>query len=390
MATDVKGLLDRVSELIAERLDPERIAAASRRQAAMLAGRQADSIPLVFGRPVPETAGLPDFNWAEQWHDPARSLCAQLKDHVLPNVAAGSDFVPAVRADTGVVNCMTVFGAEIAVPEHTKPVVTQYVPKEALAEFEVPDDVSACGIMPTMLEHMAHHKAALAERGLGDWVRISHCDQQGPWDIAAQSRGHDIFVDLVDDPDFVHDLMAKCADVYVKVSRLCKAVDDTPVAGGAGQYFWMDGDAVRMCGDSDILVSADHFREFIQPYEQQGFAAFGGGWFHYCGGWPGTGRSEGLHLHDLYAEIDGLRGLNWTTARDWIGEMRRLRRLGICHVGTVRRGEGETLQDYFRRALGPYERRAGLIFDGPDLRGGEADRAMGVWGRVQDEHFAAA
>lgn len=387
MPEDVERLLDRVCDLVGRRIDMDRIAAAKRRQADMLAMRPSDSIPIQFVREVAEAAALPDFDWAERFHDPAKSLYMQLKTLVLPRVAADGDTVPAVRADTGVVNGMSVFGADYTVPAHTKPVITRYVPKEALAEFEVPDDVSGLGVLPRMVEHSRHHRAALKARGLWDAVRLTHCDQQGPFDIAAQARGHDIFTDLYDDPPFVHALMAKAVQVYVAVSRLCKSLDPSPIAGGGGSEFWMDNGTVRMCGDSDILISAAQHREFVAPYQQEAFRAMGGGWLHYCGGVPGFKRREGLHLHKGYAGIDGLRGLNWSTAGDRIGEMKRLRGLGLCNAAGLPRGEGERLADYFRRALEPYPERTGLIFDGPEVRPDEADGAVDLWRKTQDEIY---
>ena len=388
MPGDVKPLLDRVCELIAERLDARRVAAAKRRHADMLAWRESDYIPILFARPVAEAAEMPGFDWARQWHDPAASLYMQLKDNVLPHVAAGCDYVPGVRADTGVVNCMAIFGAAFDVPAHTKPVVTRYVAKDRLREFQVPQDVSELGIMPQVVRHVAHHLSALAERGLGGLISVYHCDQQGPFDIAAQTRGHDLFTDLYDDPEFAHELMGKAVEAYVAVSRLCKRLaGQAPDSGNAVGYYLANG-GVRMCGDSDILVRPDTFEEFILPYEQKAFEPFGGGWMHYCGGWPGSGRMEGLHLHELYARIEGLRGLNWTTAGDWLGEMRKLKRLGVVHLGGLPRGEGEVLADYFRRVLSPYDGRCGMIFSMGAADGdGEGDSVMEAWHRMQDDLF---
>lgn len=384
MTDDATSLLRRVCEIVSRYVDLDRIAAAKRRQADMLAGRCSDYIPIVFGKAVAEVSDLPDFDWAERFYDPAKSLYMQLKCDVLPRIASGSDVVPAVRPDLGVINCMTVFGAAYEVPTHTRSVITRYVPKDAVAEFEVPDDVSALGTMPRVVEHAQHHVAVLREAGLWEAVRLTHCDQQGPWDIAAQVRGHDIFLDVYEDPAFVHDLMRKCVKVYVSVSRLCKKFDPSPAAGGAGSAYWMDNGSVRMCGDSDILISAEQHREFVAPYQQEALLGMGGGWLHYCGGVAGFKRREGLHLHEVYAGVKGLRGLNWTTAGDWLGEMKRLRRLGLCHLGTLPRGPDESLADYFRRALEPYPDRTGLIFDGPELRPDELDRAVDVWRSVQD------
>ena len=394
MPVDVEALLDRVCKMIARRVDRERIATARRRHAAVLAGRETDYLPMIFACDVPaEAAGWPDFGWDERFADPDRSLFMQLKEVVLPRTCGDSDYVPGVRADLGTINCQTVFGTEWQVTPLNRSVITKYVPKDVLAEFEPPADVASLGVIPRVVEHMAHHVDALASRGLGDVVSVYHCDQQGPFDIAAMTRGHDIFLDLYEDAEFVHGLMNKCTDVYVAVTRLCKRLAGETVGGpGNAVGVWMDAGAVRMCGDSDILVGAEAYRQFIQPYERRAFDELGGGWYHYCGGWEGTGRAEGLHLHEAYAEIPGLGGLNWTTGRDWLAEMNKLARLGLVHIGTLPRADGESLDDYFRRALSPYEGRSGLLFggmwQGPVLRDGEHDRAMDTWRRVQDEAFA--
>ncbi|MBN1345830.1 MAG: hypothetical protein JXQ73_24275 [Phycisphaerae bacterium] len=387
MAEDVKALLDHVCDTIAERANPARIATAKRRHADMLAGRASDYIPMLFGRPASLSFELQSYDWKERFHDPDKSLYCQLKDNVLPQVSGDGDNVPGVRADMGVVNGMSIYGAGYDVPEHTKPVVNRYVSKGDLAAFEVPEDISDLGTMPRVREHMEHHLAVLREHGLGDVVRVVHCDQQGPFDISAQSRGHDIFIDLYEDPDFVHDLMAKSTQIYIAISKLCKRINGEPDDSGLAVDYWIENGGVRMCGDSDILMSAELYRELVQPYVKRALAAFGGGWYHYCGGARGYKRAEGLHLHEIYGEIEPLRGLNWTTAGDWLGEMRKLRSLGVTHLGSLPREEGESLDDYFRRALSPYDDRRGMIF-WPELHDGEHETAPKIWHRIQDAVFA--
>jgi hypothetical protein len=386
-AHDTEELLDRICERIRSHGDNSRLDRARRRHSAVMAWREPDYLPISFGRRgMLREEEWPQFDWAQQFHDPAKSLYEQLKG-VLAAVAGDSDAVPSVRADTGVINCMTVFGARYGIPAHTKPVITEYVPRNELERFEVPDDVAECGVIPWMIEHMEHHLKALEDRGLSGLVSVRHCDQQGPFDIAAQTRGHEIFLDMHQDGEFVHRLMRKCTDVYVAVSRLCKETTGEPLDGGNVYGVWMENGGVRMCGDSDILVGRQQHEEFIQPYQQEAFSHFGGGWLHYCGGWKGTGRSEGIHLHQSYAAEEGLRGLNWTTAGDWIEEMKKLNACRIVHIGGLPRNDDEDLETYFRRALGPYEDRRGIIFQNPDLLEGEHERAMDTWHRVQDEVF---
>jgi len=393
MTPDLPALLDRICEPIAERVDTARIATAKRRHADVLAGRETDYLPMILAAPLPpEADDWPTFGWDERFHDPDKSLFMQLKELVLPRVLTGSDYVPGVRADLGTINCQTIFGARWQVTAENRSVITEYVPKDVLAAFELPDDISELGVIPRIVEHIAHHVEALRSRGLGGIVDVYHCDQQGPFDIAAMTRGHDIFLDIYEDGAFLHHLMGLCRDAYVAVTRLCKRRAGEAIGGpGNAVGVWMEAGAVRMCGDSDILVGADAYREFIQPYEREAFEALGGGWYHYCGGWEGTGRAEGLHLHEAYAEIPGLRGLNWTTARDWLAEMGKLAESGVAHVGTLPRLADEPLEDYFRRALSPYRSRTGLLFGGmyaePWLRDGEQDHAMETWHEVQDSVF---
>ena len=390
--SDTKQHLDTVCEVMAKYVDADTVKTARRRQSSVLAREEVDYLPIIFGnwdRIEPEDTkrleGVPHYDWAEQWHDPAKSLTEQLRNQ-LGFVLSGGDSVPSVRADTGVINCMTIFGADYVVPEHTKPVISEYVPKEDLQQFEVPDDISQMGVMPRMVEHMEHHLGVLREHGLGDLVSVYHCDQQGPFDIAAQARGHDVFTDMYEDPPFVHDLMKKCTDVYIKVSKLCKQVNGESLDGGNAVSVWMKNGGVRMCGDSDILMSADQYREFVQKYQEEAFAAFSGGWLHYCGGWIDTGRSEGIHLHEAYSEVEGLRGLNWTTGKDWVAEMRKLKELGVVHIGGLRREDGEPLEEYLRRALSPYDERAGIIFQAMGIQG-NAEEILATWRRLQEEKF---
>ena len=381
-------LLHRVLDLAAGRLDASRIADAKRRHADMFRWEESDYVPIVFGGPVPEVDGLPDFDWAQQFADPAASLYMQMKD-VLRGSAGGSDFVPSVRADTGVVNGPSVLGAPFVVPAHTKPVCCGHVGREALADFVVPDDIRPLGAIPTMVEHSQHHVAALKAAGLYERVGLRHCDTQGPFDIAAQARGHDdIFVDMYVDQDFFHGLMEKATDVYVKLSKLSKALaGDGAMDQGHASEFWMENGSVRLCDDSGILVGPDQYGKLCAPYLARAFAPFGGGWLHYCGGEPGASRPEGLHLHEIYGAVPGLKGLQFTTARDWAGEIRKVIEKGIVYLNTLPRDNGEKLADYFRRLLSLCDGRRGMIPRAGRIEPDERAGAMETWWAVQDEMF---
>jgi len=387
VSQDVQALLNEVCEQVAAKVDRERIQTARRRHANMFEWRDEDYMPILFGTFLPSSLEGVKFNWNEQFYDPAKSLFIQMLT-VHRQVSGPSDAVPGVRADTGVINCMTIFGAGYQVPEHTKPVIDRYVPKEQLAEFEVPDDISEMGVMPRVREHMEHHLAVLRKWGLDDVVSVYHCDQQGPFDIAAGCRGHEVFLDFYEDPDFLHALLEKATDVYIKVTKFCKALNGEGDGPGNAVGKWMNRGATRMCGDTDILLSPDLYKTFVQPRSARALATLGGGWLHYCGGVTGYNRPEGLHLHELFAHQPDLKGLNWTTAGDWAAEMRKLKELKLVHIGGFPREAGSTLEEHWRRLLSIYDRRCGLILEGAGLREGEEDGAMDLWHRLQDEMFS--
>ena len=374
-------------DLARRSIDPAKTERIKQRHAAIFRWEDADSIPMMFSRNVPELdqLDLPEYNWNEQFHDPAKSFIPQMIA-LIRAAASGSDYLPSLRADTGVVNAPSIFGSVIDIPPHTKPVVKDYPSKETLAAFEVPGDIRGLGIIPQVIEHTEHHLQVLKEEGLEEIIELHHCDTQGPFDIAEQARGVNLLTDVYEDPDFVHHLMRQCTRAYIALNDLHKELTGGDRQRGNASGFFMDPGGVRMCDDSGIVVSPDTFAEFIQPYQIEAFAPFGAGWLHYCGGVPEGGRSEGLHLHDLYLANPYIRGLNFTTGQDLSAEIRKITAAKVNYIGGVPRKEEETLAAYFHRVLSLCPGRKGMFFR-PELRPGEEDRAMEEWRRAQDDCF---
>ncbi len=374
-----------VCELAHKYLSPNAVSQAKKRHAAVLDWAEPDYLPILFGGDVPELQELPSYDWAEQWNDPAKSFVEQMKGALWMG-ASHSDWIPELRADLGVIIAPSLFGVGFLVPNHTKPVTVKFIPKEQLRSFVLPDDISRLGVMPRLVEHTEHHLSLLRNHDLTDRVGFHHCDTQGPFDIACQVLGHEIFTELYDDPDFLHQLMAQTTQAYIRLSRLCKHLQGEGDTGGNASGYWMNRGGVRLCDDSGILLPKNLFDEFNLPYISQAFAAFGGGWLHYCGGVPGGGRAEGIHLHDSYLNIPNIRGLNFTTGMDLDAEIRKVMAHKVAYLGWSPRGENEGLEEHLRHALQLCPGRKGLILSA-DVRGEEQAQAMGIWHELQDEMF---
>jgi hypothetical protein len=241
-----------------------------------------------------------------------------------------------------------------------------------------------------MVEHTQHHLAALKAAGLYGRIGIHHCDLQGPFDIAAQARGHDeIFLDLYIDTDFVHELMAKCTEIFIRMATLCKTLVGDAMGSGLANDYWMEPGSVRLCDDSGILVSPNLYREHLAAYIGKAMAPFGGGWIHYCGGVPNGNRPEGLHLHESYFSQSQVRALQFTTAGDLEREVRRLREhkvvwLAVAWYDSLTRDGAQTSETLFRRLIALCDVRRGMIVTAP-VEPTELAGAMELWHCLQDE-----
>ena len=78
----------------------------------------------------------------------------------------------------------------------------------------------------------------------------------GPFTLASHLRGTNIFMDMFDDPDSVHELMAFCTEVAVKVSRM---------------YLDAGCDIVALVDPMTRQISPDAFRTFVTPYATKVF-----------------------------------------------------------------------------------------------------------------------
>jgi len=101
------------------------------------------------------------------------------------------------------------------------------------------------GRMPLVLSTMRRMK-----KEVGDTTALYglFC---GPFTLASHLRGNDLFMDMYDDEDYVHDLMGYC-------TKVGKAMIDMYVDAGM--------DVVAVVDPLVSQISPDHFTEFMHPY----------------------------------------------------------------------------------------------------------------------------
>ena len=347
------------------------------RQDAIWQGKAADSLPiLVEATARPEKSKFPDYNLKECYYDREKMLISHLWQ-MIGYADSRSDAVPSIRANTGVGTVATVFGCTNRVFEDKMPWVTEHLGLEEALAVEV-DNVAARGVMPMVLEYMEYFHEKLDGRG---YVYCS--DTQGPLDVAHIVRGDGLLTDLRDEPEKVHMLLEKCSQVIIEAVKAMKEVVGEPLDRGYHDgSMYMGAGGVRICEDTTTLLSPRDVREFAVPYTRRVCAAFGGGWVHFCG--------TGGHVMEALLEAPEVKGFNFGNPElfDDGQVLRTLTGRGKFYMGIWHRSEGESLENYFRKALQPLDGKAIGIILQPVLAEDEQNQpeeVIQLWRRLQQE-----
>lgn len=133
------------------------------------------------------------------------------------------------------------------------------------------------------------------------YVRIDHPDTQGPMDLCELLWGSDLFLDLYDCPDMVHQFLAKLTDTYKNI--LDKYFSVVPNKDHYHSYFGsIHKGSIMIRNDSAVNLSADMCREFVSYYNNELLDYFGGGAIHFCG--------RGDHYSQQFGEMEKLYAVN--------------------------------------------------------------------------------
>ncbi|MBQ2988812.1 MAG: hypothetical protein IJD59_06895 [Clostridia bacterium] len=216
----------------------------------------------------------------------------------------------AIRANYGTGILSSVFGAEIIVMDrkyHTNPTTRAIGGTEkmrALTAAGIPDLRTGFGKDVFDFGELCR-ETFRAYPKIEEYVRIYHPDVQGPLDICELLWGGDMFYEMYDDPDFVHEALSLITETYA--AFLDKWYEIVPKNTEMNPhwtdwaYLWHRGTILLRC-DSAVNLSPAFYREFSAPYDSRLMARFGGGCVHFCG--------RGDHYIETLCKIPGVYGIN--------------------------------------------------------------------------------
>jgi uroporphyrinogen-III decarboxylase len=190
------------------------------------------------------------------------------------------DYVPYLMPWFGTGVLASGFGTKIIFNGVSDPGTEGYVIESVddINRLKVPNPEKD-GLMPRVLEQLDFFSKV---------SEIPACitDSQGPLTTAIQLCGYEqLFYWFYDHPKAVHDIMDIVTEAFIKWVKAQKAKTGEPLNHCFGNQgvFVPEGVGIWLSDDDAILMPPDIYEEFVFPYNDKIFKAFGGGVLHYCG-----------------------------------------------------------------------------------------------------------
>lgn len=214
------------------------------------------------------------------------------------------DSVPMIRANYGVGSLPCAFGLKSTILNGNMPWVTA-LPKEEVrrvVDAGVPDFRTGFG--QRILDTYEFYRETLARYPKCQAViKLFHPDYQGPLDDAHLLYGSDIYLDMYEDPDFVHEVLSLVTDTYIDRMKRVKPYLDDETDGCCYHWQCLYPGALVLRNDTAVNLSPEMYREFSQTYDNRIIEAFGPASMHFCG------RAD--HWVFALARTPGIVGLNF-------------------------------------------------------------------------------
>jgi uroporphyrinogen-III decarboxylase len=233
--------------------------------------RTDDALVAVLGM-APFITGLTGVDLRQYYFDPAEKMRVQLW---LQDRFPEFILLPGIWGDFGALGEPSAFGCPIEWPQGGMPMAMPVVSSSSdVAALKVPDPHQD-GYAPQALDDYRYFQDNLDPRyidqyGYLDGVAIS----MGPGELAAVLMGQaEFFMNLFDEPELIHELLAKTTEWCIRWYRAQEEVN-----GPLKRLIIVD----HLPGQ----ISLEHFEEFIRPYTNQVLAVFPGALVLYHNEYP--------------------------------------------------------------------------------------------------------
>lgn len=226
---------------------------------------------------------FPYFSVEEIHQDMAKMMYNEIVS-CLPQIETNDGGIPMIRANYGVGILPSVFGAKCLIINGNMP-WCEHLTKDELKKLisaGIPSPENGFG--KRVKETYAFYKEMLSQYPkCNQAIKFYHPDYQGPFDIAHLLFGSDIYMEIYDDPDFIHELLEFVCDTYINCMNDIKPYLNDEIDGFVYHWHHLYPGKVVLRDDSAVNLSPGMYEEFVKPYNDKILKAFGCGSMHFCG-----------------------------------------------------------------------------------------------------------
>lgn len=280
----VKQLL----EYLEPRIDLGHVRQVAARHRAALDYAELDRPPLVCYLPY-EGEEFTPYPYSEMFGDPAKLMVNELLTgftSIYHAVDLKDDAPYCLRPNLGVTIIASMLGAQIRVVDDQAPWVIPFEDTNAIqAIVNAPLPDMSSGLAPRVLEQYAYFREALADYPTcREAFQLTLPDLQGPFDIAELVWGSDIFIAFYDTPELLSAFLRKITETITAAQRRF-SVEVKDNIGPDYQYQHAVGvkGQILLRGDTEIMLSPEHYRDFVQPHNARVAEELGSVAIHFCG-----------------------------------------------------------------------------------------------------------
>jgi hypothetical protein len=254
------------------------------------------------------------YPYQETFHDPEKMMYNELIKTVFTGSIYNSiqikDYFPLqIRSNHGIGIIASMFGMKTKIFNNMLPYVISIQDKEEIKKIVkrgIPDFKAGLGkgVYDT---HQFYHEKLKQYPKCARGIKITHPDMQGPFDIAHQIIGFDIFLMLHDERNLIHELLELITQTYIQCRKFIedhyhlndKADEEMIYIHGDICY----GKVVIKDDTPQVSLSPTMYEEFSWQYNAKIFDEFKGT-YHCCG-------SINDHIYKLLDQNKNVKGINY-------------------------------------------------------------------------------